>query len=57
MPRESSGFHKLPTNLKIRHSTKGRSSHLKLQVKYPPRSELGSPDSEFRVLTITPWNH
>ena len=23
----------------------------------PPRFELGSLDSESRVLTITPWNH
>ena len=57
MQRKSSGLHKLPTNLKIRHSTKGRSSHLKIQVKYPPRFELGSLDSDSSVLTITPWNH
>ena len=25
--------------------------------KVPPRLELGSPDSESGVLTITPWNH
>ena len=26
-------------------------------MKVPPRFELGSLDSESRVLTITPWNH
>ncbi len=25
-------------------------------VKVPPRFELGSLDSEYKVLTITPWN-
>ena len=28
-----------------------------LKRKVPPRLELGSLDSESRVLTITPWNH
>ena len=28
----------------------------KMPVKVPPRFELGSLDSESRVLTITPWN-
>ena len=28
----------------------------KMNVKVPPRFELGSLDSESRVLTITPWN-
>ncbi|GIY30581.1 hypothetical protein CEXT_415911 [Caerostris extrusa] len=28
----------------------------KLTGKVPPRFELGSLDSESRVLTITPWN-
>ncbi|KAL1265249.1 hypothetical protein QQF64_003276 [Cirrhinus molitorella] len=27
------------------------------QKQVPPRFELGSLDSESRVLTITPWNH
>ena len=29
---------------------------LKKKVQVPPRFELGSLDSESRVLTITPWN-
>ena len=29
----------------------------KKKTKVPPRFELGSLDSESRVLTITPWDH
>ena len=30
--------------------------HYQRKMKVPPRFELGSLDSESRVLTITPWN-
>lgn len=32
-------------------------AHIREQKQVPPRFELGSLDSESRVLTITPWNH
>ncbi|CAM4538356.1 unnamed protein product [Leuciscus chuanchicus] len=36
--------------------SKLRPAHMGAQEKVPPRFELGSLDSESRVLTITPWN-